>query len=276
MKLASASILSLAAFCAGCSAVDPDWRDFSFQLPLLTLEEARWHRDDRTYDVDSNYWVPSTRYVLHYPEPEKPRVEMQPRKTQKLRTPKPAIAPSRTAAEPETDTTRQANLVPAAPKAPPQQPPAQIQPAPAAPSPAPEQAKAPLAPPAEPKAADGAAPDDATDCPLTDDVCSRKLAAMLADTSNVWVFASPKPTDYLSGVRLYAYSKRRENLNCTDLNFGIKETTATLDHLASAANSNVVSEKSKEKIERVRVAAAKIRTDLAETEKQKCGPQMPQ
>lgn len=276
MKLACASILGLATLSAGCSAIDSDWHELYSELPLLTLQEAREQRNQLVDDVDAPYWdwAPAT-YVLDYPKPKKASYQKPHRQARQQNSSTPVEPPVDNAATDMRDTvnasptpnetSRQAALespslkrvVPTPSHNPPSQP-------------------TPTTPPAAamqqamPAPVTSAEIDAVPDCSPADEVCRQKLAALLADKTNVWVFAVPKPADYMSGVRLYAYHKRRNDLNCTELGFGLKETAVTSQHLAAASDSNDISLTSKLMLERVQGFATKIGSDLAEIEKRKC------
>lgn len=48
----------------------------------------------------------------------------------------------------------------------------------------------------------------------------------MADPSKAWIKQAPSPSAYASGVRLFAFSKRRKDLSCDELRHGKREADA--------------------------------------------------
>ncbi len=75
--------------------------------------------------------------------------------------------------------------------------------------------------------------DDSFDC-----ITKRKqtLNALVADDKRAWVKQPPTPEAYASGVRLFAYKKKKKELSCDELEHGRKEAEAAPQSLKSAGN----------------------------------------
>ena len=71
-------------------------------------------------------------------------------------------------------------------------------------------------------------------------VCRTKrrvaLDALLADRSRAWVRRPPDAAAYASGVRLFAFKKRKRELNCAELAIGQREAKAARPTLRAAAD----------------------------------------
>lgn len=271
MNLASACVIGLAVLCAGCAVTD-EIHDTVGQQPLLSLEEARAARHHRFDGVDATYWSPAaysgdTSYSAD--SPPRTRTTATHRLNGYARTRSPASPTTSKGASVDTalqgSTPRPAATVTTTSSLTAQafvEMPASSIPTSSV-APVAVAAAAPISVPANAK-------PGAFDC-LPDDVaCQRELAEILADTTHVWTFLPPKAADYVSGVRLYAFHKTRDSLNCIELKIGLMETATTLDHLLIASNSKVISEVSRSKLLLVQQAAISIRTDLAEAEARTC------
>ena len=62
------------------------------------------------------------------------------------------------------------------------------------------------------------------------------LDALLADRSRAWVRQPPDAAAYASGVRLFAFKKRKRELNCTELAIGQREAKAARPTLRAASD----------------------------------------
>ncbi|MGI9475692.1 MAG: hypothetical protein ACR2PI_03235 [Hyphomicrobiaceae bacterium] len=71
-------------------------------------------------------------------------------------------------------------------------------------------------------------------------VCRTKrrvaLDALLADRSRAWVRRPPDAAAYASGVRLFAFKKRKRELSCAELAIGQQEAKAARPTLRAAAD----------------------------------------
>jgi hypothetical protein len=63
------------------------------------------------------------------------------------------------------------------------------------------------------------------------------LGALLADKSRAWVRQPADAAAYASGVRLFAYKKRKRELNCEELSIGHREAKAARPTLRAAAGA---------------------------------------
>ena len=61
------------------------------------------------------------------------------------------------------------------------------------------------------------------------------LAALLADKTRSWVRQPADASAYASGVRLFAFKKRKQELNCSELSIAVKEARAARPILRAAA-----------------------------------------
>lgn len=236
MKLAGAGVLALAALCAGCAGDRHGWRDWTHQ-DFLQLHEAREHREYYLTASDSPYWRPAANY------------EAEPRRKHR----------------PRTRTAYANNATPAH----------------SAPAEAPVSYSVGRAPQADPTltamreqspAAPGNGPASHLECLPDDTACAERLAQLMSDTARVWMLSPARPADYISGVRLYAFHQLRDTLTCTEMKFGLQETAATLDHLAVASNSRIISQSSKARLKLVEAAARQVQSDLTVVHVRKCPP----
>jgi hypothetical protein len=62
------------------------------------------------------------------------------------------------------------------------------------------------------------------------------LEALLADTENTWINRPPDAAAYASGVRLFAYKKRKNYLACEELAIGVSEAKAARATLRLASD----------------------------------------
>ena len=63
------------------------------------------------------------------------------------------------------------------------------------------------------------------------------LDALMADKSRSWIKQPPSASAYASGVRLFAFKKRKRELSCAELAIGHREAKAARPTLRAAANS---------------------------------------
>jgi hypothetical protein len=61
------------------------------------------------------------------------------------------------------------------------------------------------------------------------------LNALMADQSRAWVRQPPTAAAYASGVRLFAFLKRKRELSCAELNIGQREAKAARPTLRAAS-----------------------------------------
>lgn len=73
--------------------------------------------------------------------------------------------------------------------------------------------------------------DDSTECRSRRQIA---LNALLADKSNSWIQAPADASAYASGVRLFAYMKKKRELNCSELTAGLKEAKSARPTLKAA------------------------------------------
>ena len=62
------------------------------------------------------------------------------------------------------------------------------------------------------------------------------LNAMLADKNRSWIRQPPSASAYASGVRLFAFKKRKRELSCSELSIGQREAKAARPTLRAAAS----------------------------------------
>ena len=65
------------------------------------------------------------------------------------------------------------------------------------------------------------------------------LTAMMSDTSSTWIENPPTATADASGVRLFAYKKRKKNLNCRQLKIGYGEAKGARERLNKTKNPSL-------------------------------------
>ena len=239
MKLAGAGVLALAALCAGCAGERHGWRDWTHQ-DFLELHEAREHREYYLTASDSPYWRPAAHYEAEPRRKHRPRT-----RTAYASDAAPAhSAPARTEAPDSypVDRALQADPTLTAMR---EQPPA---------------------------AAGNGTASPHLECLPDDTACAERLAQLMSDTARVWMLTPARPADYISGVRLYALHQLRDTLTCTEMKFGLQETAATLDHLAVASNSRIISQSSKARLRLVEAAARQVQSDLTVVHVRKCPP----
>ncbi|MFT5508280.1 MAG: hypothetical protein ACI89J_001354 [Hyphomicrobiaceae bacterium] len=63
------------------------------------------------------------------------------------------------------------------------------------------------------------------------------LNALMADKKRSWVRQPPNASAYASGVRLFAFKKRKRELSCVELGIGQREAKAARPTLRAAAKS---------------------------------------
>jgi hypothetical protein len=91
----------------------------------------------------------------------------------------------------------------------------------------------PQAPPVSPAAAGFGCVDDSAFCQQQRQTA---LAMLLADKDRGWINRPPDALAYASGVRLFAYIKRKRELSCAELAIGISEAKGARATLRAAAD----------------------------------------
>ena len=89
------------------------------------------------------------------------------------------------------------------------------------------------APPLSPVRAGLSCVDDSLDCRNQRQAA---LEALLADRSRSWVRQPADASAYASGVRLFAFKKRKRELDCVELGIGEREANAARPTLRAASN----------------------------------------
>ncbi len=93
------------------------------------------------------------------------------------------------------------------------------------------------------------------------------LKSMLADTSNSWVNQPVTAEAYASGVRLFAYKKKKKQLSCADLRRGQNEAKNARAVLRSSAGSNL----SPAQIARGAMLGTEVARELKREIRRRCG-----
>ena len=91
----------------------------------------------------------------------------------------------------------------------------------------------PKAQPSSPAAAGLSCVDDSLLCRQRREAA---LGALLADKERTWINQPPDAAAYASGVRLFAYKKRKSKLTCAELTIGVSEAKAARSMLRAASN----------------------------------------
>ncbi len=106
--------------------------------------------------------------------------------------------------------------------------------------------------------------DDSTHC-----IQQRQYAlkSMLADTSNSWVHQPVSAEAYASGVRLFAYKKKKKQLPCSDLRRGQQEAHNARTVLRGPAGSNL----SSGQIARGAMLGTEVARELKREIRRRCG-----
>ncbi|MFY0613516.1 MAG: hypothetical protein JXQ99_18425 [Hyphomicrobiaceae bacterium] len=92
------------------------------------------------------------------------------------------------------------------------------------------------------------------------------LEALLADRSRAWVRQPADAAAYASGVRLFAFKKRKREMSCTELAIGKREAKAARPTLRAAAGRLTPAQ-----IARGALLGDEVGTELArESRKRRC------
>lgn len=104
--------------------------------------------------------------------------------------------------------------------------------------------------------------DDSFEC-----ISKRKqtLNALVADDKRTWVKQPSTPEAYASGVRLFAYKKKKKELSCEELEHGRKEAEAAPASLKSAGNLLTPAQ-----VSRGRMFAAEVARELSQEIAKRC------
>jgi hypothetical protein len=104
--------------------------------------------------------------------------------------------------------------------------------------------------------------DDSFDC-----INKRKqtLNALIADDKRIWVKQPATPEAYASGVRLFAFKKKKKELSCDELEHGRKEAEAAPASLKSAGNLLTPAQ-----VSRGRMFASEVARELGQEFAKRC------
>jgi len=91
----------------------------------------------------------------------------------------------------------------------------------------------PKAQPTTPAAAGLSCVDDSLVCRQRREAA---LGTLLADKERTWINQPPDAAAYASGVRLFAYKKRKGELTCAELAIGVSEAKAARSTLRAASD----------------------------------------
>lgn len=104
--------------------------------------------------------------------------------------------------------------------------------------------------------------DDSFEC-----VSRRKktLETLVSDPQRTWVKQQPTPEAYASGVRLFAYKKKKKELKCDELEHGRKEADGAAASLKSAGSLLTPAQ-----VSRGRMFAAEVSRELSSEINRRC------
>lgn len=91
------------------------------------------------------------------------------------------------------------------------------------------------------------------------------LNTLVADPQRTWVKEQPTPEAYASGVRLFAYKKKKKELRCDELEHGRKEADGAPASLKSAGSLLTPAQ-----VSRGRMFAAEVSRELASEINRRC------
>ena len=105
--------------------------------------------------------------------------------------------------------------------------------------------------------------DDSPDC-----ISKRKttLNYLTSDPTRSWIRQAPTPQSYASGVRLFAFKKKKKELTCTELKMGRTEADAARKVLRSSSAGSL----SPAQVSRGTLLAAEVSRDLRREMKRRC------
>lgn len=105
--------------------------------------------------------------------------------------------------------------------------------------------------------------DDSPDC-----ISKRQstLSYMTNDPTRAWVRQAPTAHAYASGVRLFAFKKKKSELSCDELKIGKREAEAAPHVLKSSAGSRL----SPAQVSRGTLLAAEVARELRRELKRRC------
>lgn len=89
----------------------------------------------------------------------------------------------------------------------------------------------------------------------------------MADGSRSWVKQPASADAYASGVRLFAYSKRKRELSCDELRHGKREADAAPGHLRGGSGSHLTPAQ----ISRGVMLAGEVSRELSKEIRRRCG-----
>lgn len=96
---------------------------------------------------------------------------------------------------------------------------------------------------------------------------TKTLNGYMADSSRSWVKQPAGPEAYASGVRLFAFSKRRKELSCDELRHGKREADAAPATLRGPAGSHLTPAQ----VSRGVMLASEVSRELAKEIRTRCG-----
>ncbi len=105
--------------------------------------------------------------------------------------------------------------------------------------------------------------DDSPDC-----ISKRKktLNYLTNDPTRSWIRLRPTPQAYASGVRLFAYKKKKKELTCTELKIGHTEANAAAEVLRGSEAGSL----SPAQVSRGTLLAAEVSRDLRREMRRRC------
>ncbi len=94
----------------------------------------------------------------------------------------------------------------------------------------------------------------------------KALKALMADKTNAWIGTKPTPESYASGVRLFAFSKKKRTLNCAQLGVGTREAEAAPTILRGPKGKQLTPAQ----VSRGLILATEVARELKRESRQRC------
>lgn len=89
----------------------------------------------------------------------------------------------------------------------------------------------------------------------------------MADKSKAWIKQPASPSAYASGVRLFAYSKRRKDLSCDELQHGKREADGAAPALRGPGGTHLTPAQ----VSRGVMLASDVSRELSRELSKRCG-----
>jgi len=129
---------------------------------------------------------------------------------------------------------------------------------------------APAAPPTTTLNARTPAPTNSATCPGGNAACETKLATLLADPARAWISQPATAADYVSGARLVAFDRLRDDLTCKELLRGIEESQTAVLALGTAISDDRELGRPTARLQKTETVAKSVRDRLVSARKDRC------